>query len=400
MKSLKKLLISSLCLTVLVLGLVGCGGEKGSESKGIDDMDKVKIGVLIYDSTDSEVVAFKNYYTQYLAKQYPVEFIYSDSITTAEEEIAAIENFVNLKVKGIVSFSDQDRVASIKLCEEAQIYYAIGAGTLSDDKYNELKGYKYYVGSVGPTLANEKKVGYEMAKYYLESGATNFLVYAGGYPFVEMHRERTEGMIQAFEEVGIIYTPGDNGTFGKLEGAGYTINTISGFPDEAGAFWGTVGQKVAEQNLEVVLTSCLGVEFFGAAISQINPNIKLATVASFTESYTAAFNASPAQVDYLAGKYGSSIGPIFAALFNCVTGNADVTRDNGNAFNLSQDYWVAIGTEQYNKMSDIANSTENPAYAKADLDKYIKLINENTTFEEFKKFTEASSFEDIEAMHK
>lgn len=400
MKRLKSLLVTSLCLIVALTSLVGCSGGSGSSGESLEDMETVKIGVLIYDSTDSEVVAFKNYFQNYIAKEYPVEFVYSDSITTAEEEVAAIENFINLKTKGIISFSDQDRVASIKLCEEAQVYYAVAAGTLNDEQYDELKGYEYYVGSIGPSLEEEEQVGYDMAKHYLEAGNKNFLVYAGGYPYVDMHKRRTDGMIKAFEEYGINYTEGENGAIGKFEGDGYTINTVEGFPDDAGAFWGTVGQKVGEKDLEVVLSAALGVEFFGASISQVNPEIKLATVASFTDAYTEAFNAKPAQVDYLAGKYASSIGPIFVAVFNSATGNADAVRDNGEAFRLSQNYWVAIGTDEYNTMSEIANSTDSPAYTKEDLDKYLKIVNEDANFDDFKKFVENSSFEDIENMHK
>lgn len=402
MKKLKILFVTSLCLILALTTLTGCGSssDESSAKKGIDDMDTVKIGVLVYDSTDSEVIAFKKYYQDYIAKNYPVEFVYSDTISTAEEEVAAIENMINTKAKGIISFSDQDRTASVKMCEEAQIYYAVGAGTLTEEQYEELKGNPYYVGSVGPSLETEEKVGYDMAKHYIDAGAKNFLVYAGGYPFVDMHKKRTDGMIKAFEEAGVTYTPGENGGLGRFTSDEYKIDTIDGFPDEAGAFFGTVGQKVAEKDLEVVVTAALGVELFGASISQANPNLKLGTVASFTDAYTEAFNANPAQVDYLAGKYASSIGPVFVAMFNAITGNVDVTRDGGNAFNLSQEYWVAIGTDAYNKMSEIANSTEKPAYTKGDLDEYIKLVNDKTTFEDFKSFVESSTFEDIENMHK
>ena len=43
---------------------------------------------------------------------------------------------------------------------------------------------------------------------------------------------------------------------------------------------------------------------------------------------------------YLAGKYSSSIGPIFAAVMNAVNGTA-VRDADGNALSLRQDYLVA-----------------------------------------------------------
>lgn len=399
MKKFKKIVTSLFVVMLALAVLVGCGSKDSNAGESIDEMDTVKIGVLVYDSTDSEVVAFKNYYTEYIQESFPVEFVYSDTINTAEEEVAAIENMITTNVKGIISFSDQDRVASIKLAEEAQVYYAVGAGTLTDEQYEQVKDNPYYVGSIGPSLEKEKQVGYDMAQHYIGEGYTNFLLYTGGYPYVDMHKERTDGMIRAFEEHGVTYTPGENGMIGSFEHASFKIDVVEGFPDDAGAFWGTVGQKVGEADLEVVISAALGVEFFGASIAQVNPEIKLGTVASFTDAYTQAFNANPSQVDYLAGKYASSVGPIFAALFNAVTGHGDVLRDGG-AFSLDQDYWVAVGTDAYNVMSEIANSTANPAYRKADLDKHIKLVNDEANFKDFKAFVEASTFEDVENLHK
>lgn len=386
---------------MLMIGILsGCGGSNNSSGAGAGEKGKeVKLGVLIYDSTDSEVVAFKNYYEQYIAGKFNAKFIYSETINTAEQEKAAIENFIAQGVKGIISMSDQDRLASIKLCEEAGVYYAIAAGTLSDEQYEQVKDNKYYVGSIGPSLANEEEVGYTMAKHYIDAGHKNFLIYAGGYPYVNMHLKRTDGMIRAFEEAGATYQPGDNGAIGVFSGGGYTIDTISGFPDDSGAFFGTAAQKVGADGLEVVLTSALGVEFFGTAISQVNPEIKLATVASFTDAYKQAFNAEPAQMDYLAGKFASSIGPIFAAVYNAINGDIESVRDNGQAFRLDQGYWTAIGKEQFNQMIDLSNNVEAPAYTVEDLNNVIQAKNEQTDFANFKKLVETYKYEDIVEMH-
>jgi len=423
MRKFKQVLSVVMCISILMGFVTGCGSgkttkptdsevkqEEAKESQNDNleqeedqdpfaDMDNVKIGVLIYDSTDSEVVAFQNYYKDYIEKHFPVEFIYSESINTAEQEISAIENFINLKAKGIISLSDQDRVASIKLCEEAQVYYGVAAGTLSDEQYEELKGYDYYVGSIGPSLLNEEEVGYNMAKHYIDEGNENFLIYAGGYPYVDMHLFRTNGMIRAFEEVGVTYTPGDRGGFGTFESDTYEIDTIDGFPDEAGAFFGTAAHKLATEELEVVLTSALGVELFGTSIAQTNPELKLATVAAYTAAYDEAFNAEAPQCDYLAGKFSASIGPIFVAIFNAIHGDIDVVRDGEEAFRIDQGYWVSIGKEEFNHRFAMSNSTENPAYTAEDLSELVLKSNPDTNFEEFKSFVESYKFEEISLLH-
>lgn len=402
---------------VLILVLAACGGEGAQEKNNSNnnanerseennsnnnvneagqDTPAKKIGVQIYDATDSEVVAFKRYYTDYIADNYNVEFLFSETIETAEAERTSAENFINQGVEAIISFSDQDRLAMIKMADEANVYYAVGAGTLEDEQFEEVKDYEYYIGSIGPSLVEEEEVGYEMAKYYIENGHKNYLLYTGGYPFVDMHKMRTDGIIRAFEEVGVTYNAQEDGQIGNFESDEYTINTIDGFPDDSGAFFGTAGELVNDQNLEVVITAALGLEFFGTPIAQSGADLKMGTVASFTEAYHDGFEAD--QVDYLAGKFASSIGPIFAAVYNAMNGDTDVIKNNGEAFRIDQGYWVATDKNQFNEMYQLSNSVEDPAYTKELLDTVIAEFNEDTDYENFESFVKNYSFNDIQAM--
>ena len=121
----------------------------------------VKIGVLVSDSTSSEALAFRAYYTEYIAPAYGVEFIYSDELTDAAGEKSAIDNFIVNNCKAVISFSSFDRPAQIDQCESAGIYYAVATGTLNADEYEEYKDYEYYVGAIGPSLDIEFQAGYD-----------------------------------------------------------------------------------------------------------------------------------------------------------------------------------------------------------------------------------------------
>ena len=96
----------------------------------------VKIGVLVSDATSSEALAFRAYYTEYIAKAYNVEFIYSDELSDAAGEKSAIDNFIVNNCKAVISFSSFDRPAQIDQCEAAGIYYAVATGTLTDEQYD------------------------------------------------------------------------------------------------------------------------------------------------------------------------------------------------------------------------------------------------------------------------
>ncbi|MCK0472788.1 hypothetical protein [Halalkalibacter sp. APA_J-10(15)] len=403
----RSMLLVGLCMVFI---LAACGGESTVEDSSdpeqteedtdmdshTDEDEAIRIGVQIYDATDSEVVAFKRYYEDYIEDHYNVEFLFSESINTAEEEVTSTENFINQGVDAIISFSDQDRMAVIRRTEDAGVHYAIAAGTLSDEQYDQVKDNEYFVGSIGPSLEQEEQIGYDMAKHYLDEGYTNFLLYAGGYPYVDMHQMRTSGMIRAFEEAGVAYTPREDGQFGEFSGDGFTINTIAGFPDDSGAFFGTAGERVSETGLEVVLTAALGLEFFGTPIAQSGSDIQLATVSSFTEAYKGGFEAG--QVDYLAGKFASSIGPIFAAVYNAVNGDEDVARQEGGAFRLDQGYWVATTQDEFNEMYTLSNSIEEPAYTDELLNTVIKRFNEETTYQQFADLVESYEFSSIQEM--
>ena len=387
---------------MLMLVLAACGedqsspGSKDNEKKTESSVPTKKIGVQIYDATDSEVVAFKRYYKDYIEDNYNVEFIFSETIDTAEAERTSAENFINQGVEAIISFSDQDRMGIIKMAGDAGIYYAIGAGTLNDEQFDAVKDLEYYLGSIGPSLAEEEEIGYAMAKYYIEEGYKNFLLYTGGYPFVDMHKMRTDGMVRAFEEVGVTYNAQENGQIGNFDSEKYSITTIDGFPDDSGAFFGTAGELVNDPNLEVVLTAALGLEFFGTPIAQSGADLAMGTVASFTEAYNEGFEAD--QVNYLSGKFASSIGPIFAAVYNAMNDNADVVRNDGEAFRIDQGYWTATDKKQFSEMYQLSNSVEEPAYTKELLDTVIAEFNGDTDYQNFENFVKSYSFTEIQSM--
>ncbi len=381
---IRKFLTLLLCVVLLVSNLAGAAFAE----------ETTRIGVLIYDATDSEVIAFRHYYEDYIEQHYNVDFIYSEAIATAEEEVTAVENMIAQRCVAIISMSDQDRESCMTICEEAGVWFTIAAASLTDEQYEAMKDYTYYVGSIGPDMTLEEEVGYQMAKYYIDAGNTNFILYAGGYPYVTMHLYRTNGFIRAFEEAGAVYTPGANGSLGTFESDTFTIQTFDGFPTDAGAFFGTVSQMVSAEGVEVILTAALGVEFFAASVSQINPSIKIATVGAFSDAYKAAFDAEPAQCDYLAGKFASSIGPAFIATLNALEGNAFRTAD-GSAFRLNQDYWIATNTEEFDAMYELSADFENPAYDAETLNTMLVSQNPDVTYDDFAAFVSACSYEDL-----
>lgn len=403
----------ALLLTVVMLAgcLAGCGnGSNGGStqsgsSKELDMSKSVKMGILVSDATTAEALAFRNYYTEYIQKQYNVELIYSDELKDAAGETSAIDTFITNNCKAIISFSSFDRAAQIEQCENAGVYYAVATGTLTEEEYEKYKGYEHYVGAVGPSLDVEYQTGYDMAKNYLDKGMTEFAIFGGAIPYyTDMHIYRAAGMICAMVEaggsganykgatdkdaiIGQIYQDGaiDTGAIGTINIDGY----VAGY-DMDDAWFGKCAQMAQTPGLQVILAVGNGSDFFGTSIA--GTQVAVASVDAYAENYGEAMKAGT--LNYLAGKFSASIGPVFIAAYRAVLGSPIRTED-GDALALSQGYWVAASSEEFDKYYEVDSSVEKPAYTKDMLDTLL-----TADYAEFESFVNAYSFEEIQKLAK
>ena len=99
--------------------------------------------------------------------------------------------------------------------------------------------------------------------------------------------------------------------------------------------------------------------------------IPYADIDSFTTGNAA--NMKDGTLVYLAGKYSSSIGPIFAATMNAVKGNP-IRDENGNAISLSQNYLVATDSATFDSIFN-GDKGDNPIFNKEALDKVIGKVS-------------------------
>lgn len=408
---MKKLLAMALCLVLGIATLTGCGnsGETpgssavGNASAGLDTSKTVKIGVLVSDATSAESLAFQSYYKDYIAKNYNVELMYSDELSDAAAETSAIDTFITNNCKAVISFSSFDRMAQLNQCAGVGVYYAVATGTLTDEEYESVKTNQYYVGAIGPSLDVEFQAGYDMAKYYLDQGKTNFAIFGGALPYyTEMHIYRAAGMLTAMVEAG-----GEGANYQGATDAGGIIGkifeTASIQPGEIGninlsgyvggydmddAWFASCAQMAQTPGLDVILAVGNGSDFFGTSVQ--GTDVKIASVDAYASAYGDAMTAG--MLDYLAGKFSASIGPIFAATYSAALG-APIRTAEGYALALDQGYWVATSAEEFNEYYAIDSSTEAPAYTKAMLDKLL-----GTDYASFADFVGKYSFEEISAL--
>lgn len=421
---MKKLICIGL-VAAMSISLAACGSSAGTgaategdtsaatvaaEQNTVDTygIDKtLDIGVLVSDATSSEALAFRSYYLDYLGKQYDVNFIYSDELADAAGETTALENFINQGVQAVISLSSFDRPSQIETCEEAGIYYAIAAGTLTEAEYETYQDYEYYVGSVGPSLDTEYQTGYDMAQHYIDAGDTSYLIFGGAAAFgTDMHIYRVAGMLTAMCDADDTTSYGGatdkDGILAALGGTSmdpaqfvsdtYTVDYMDGYNMDD-AWWGMIAEKTSAPGLQVVLSVGNGSDFFGTMVA--DKDIAVASVDSFTEDYGKAMEAG--QLDWMAGKFNASVAPIYIAVMDAVNGAAIRTADGG-ALMLDQGYWEADSVETYEEYLAKVSDTENPAYTKAILDQYVVTADNAVTYDDFANFVGSYSFDEISAM--
>lgn len=381
--------------TMAVSALAGCGASasktetsaasEAKSSAAADTQKTAKIGVLVADVSGEEAQGFRSYYEDYIANNYNVEFSYTDALESAEDEKAAIEKFASQGCEAIISLSSNDRAQQIETCEKYGVYYAIASGVLDDTQYETYKGYEHFVGQVGPSNATEFDAGKAMGAYYKEQGAAKVALYGAFIPN-PMHVYRVAGVLtglgctyggasdmdaiagQIFQDqtVDLSKVAGDTEIVAYLQGYGDTTT------DELNA----AIQKTPDAFLSVGMATT----FFTQSLNEAG--ISFSDIDAFTSANEAAMKDG--KLTYLAAKYSSSIGPVFALVMDALQGN--VIRDaDGNAPSISQSYLVATDVDTFDTYYT-SDKGDAPIYDKATLD---SIIGADVTFDDVKTLVES-----------
>lgn len=391
-KVVKKILCLGMAAALSVSALAGCGSSGGNgdtsgtaESTQTEEStpvvenaqteesapaEEVKIGVLVADVSGEEALAFRSYYENYIAKQYNVIFSYTEELTDAAAEKSSIEKFAAQGYQAVISLSSSDRALQIQTCEENGLYYAVASGMLDNEQYEQFKGSEYFLGQVGPSMATEYEAGLAMGQYFAEKGVKTVAIYGAFIPN-PMHVYRTAGVLAGLgltyggasdeeEIVGQIF--GDQAVdLTKVEGDIQVVSYLQGYGDTTTDEINAAIQAAPEAFISVGMATTFFTQQLNAA------GIEFSDIDSFTESNGQAIGEG--KLVYLAGKYSSSIGPVFALVYNAVNGN--VIRDNdGNAVSVSQGYLVATDKDSFDAYY-VTDNGENPIYNKETLDTVI-----------------------------
>ena len=366
-----KKIFAMLLALAMVFALVACSG---GDNKAAEDKP-IKIGVLVADVSGEEALGFRAYYENYIAKNYNVTFTYTEQLADAAAEKSAIEKFAAQGYDAILSLSSADRATQIETAAANKLYYAVVSGMLDDAQFEQYKSNEYFVGQVGPSMDTEFEAGYAMGKHFADQGVKTVGIYGAFIPN-PMHVYRTAGVLAG---LGCTYggASDKDGIAGQLFGdQGVDMSKVACTNVQVIGYFQGFGDTTFDELFAIVgqtpdafLSVGMATTFFADALN--GAKIPYADIDSFTTGNAA--NMKDGTLAYLAGKYSSSIGPIFAATLNAVKGNP-IRDENGNAISLSQNYLVATDSATFDSIFN-GDKGDNPIFNKEALDKVIGKVS-------------------------
>ena len=393
-KAIALILALALCLAV-----AACGSASQPAAPRYTSEPVHKIGVIVYNTGDEEVIGFREYLQGYIESNFQmVQFVYSGSITTPEEELDFIQKACDEGVEGFMSFLSQDLAAEVALCEQNKAYYLLASGTVSDEAFDAVADNPWFLGVFGPGKAFEFQAGADMARFFAEQDVGNrYFILSGGAPMGnEMHYQRTLGILNAFAlAYGVSYSVSreelaktDQPVTLTLDDK-LTVTICPGYVSRA-SFLETAKRSYADGSYDAVLSVLPPAEMIG-----VIGKTPLGVVDAFHTRNLQLFNDGTLR--YCIGKYSSMVGPAFALMLNAVTGYADDFRLNGKAVRVTQGFWVAESAEDYAAKYTLSSSASKNAYSFEDLVKVIRIYNPDATLIELMGLAEACSYFAVEA---
>ena len=388
---MKRVLAFTLAL-ILLLGITACGGSGSGNGQELH-----KIGVIVYNLGDEEVIGFREYLLGYIEKNFEmVKFIYSDSIRNKEQEMAFIQDACDQGAEGFLSFLTYDLAAEVALCEQNQAYYLLASGTVSDEDFDAVADNPWFLSMFGPGEQLEYKAGLDMARYFVAQGAGDryFILSGGAAVGNEMHYQRTLGILDGLcSEYGASFgkpnselSRADKTT--TLSDKGLSVTIVPGYMSNDDSRAAAIN-VFTMGSFDVVLSVLAPGEFANV----LTRSVQVGIVDSYNTRNLQMFTNGT--LHYLVGKYASSVGPAFALMLNAVTGHAEAFRENGKAVKITQNFWVSNSLTDYTDKYTLSNSPSMIAYSFGDLSRVITIYNKDASLAQLSALGRANSYEDV-----
>ena len=323
-----KKIISLILAAVMVIGIASTAAAADVDyafDKSWPE-EQIKIAVEVFDTTDEQFLAIHDYY-DYLEENFNLSFMYSESIGSAEDEIAFIDSAAAAGCKGLFAFYNVTEAEAVKECAAHGMYYA---GATGGEFLDSVLDNEYFAGTYalqsnsGDTEHNgDYLAGYEMGYAVANMGYQHIAYCEGGASFgVQMFIDRKEGFIAG------------------LEAAGYENFSDS----DVVAGWPGTDDFVAAQTSVVAgdydaVVSSFNVAMWFQPVMESGKDIALAAIGEANDTYVTFFDMG--MVKCIVYDCEEAVfGVYIPMLVNAIMGYDDVARVDGKGLIVPVTRWT------------------------------------------------------------
>ena len=394
-KILLWLLILSLCLSLAACS-AGQSAPGAADEPRPTDTSVHRIGVIVYNTGDEEVIGFREYLQGYIESNFEmVKFLYSDSIQTEEQELEFIQQACDQGAEGFLSFLSRDLAAEVALCEKNQAYYLLASGVVSDEDFDAVADNPWFLGMFGPGRPFEFQAGADMARYFLrEKTGNRYFILSGGAPLGnEMHYQRTLGILDTLSAAYGVDFPQSRTDLAKTEEPvtlaldKLAVTICPGY--------------VSREEYAAAAKDAFAAGTYDAVLAVLPPAEMASVIGKTPLGVVDSYNTRNLQLSadgvlkFVVGKYSSLVGPAFALMLNAVTGHAAEFREKGRAIQVTQGFWTSDSEEDYLEKYALSISANMIAYNFEDLSRVICIYNPDANLNELVALAEACSYQSV-----
>ena len=394
-KILLWLLILSLCLSLAACS-AGQSAPGAADEPRPTDTSVHRIGVIVYNTGDEEVIGFREYLQGYIESNFEmVKFLYSDSIQTEEQELEFIQQACDQGAEGFLSFLSRDLAAEVALCEKNQAYYLLASGVVSDEDFDAVADNPWFLGMFGPGRPFEFQAGADMARYFLrEKTGNRYFILSGGAPLGnEMHYQRTLGILDTLSAAYGVDFPQSRTDLAKTE------EPVTMALDKLAVT--ICPGYVSREEYAAAAKDAFAAGTYDAVLAVLPPAEMASVIGKTPLGVVDSYNTRNLQLSadgvlkFVVGKYSSLVGPAFALMLNAVTGHAAEFREKGRAIQVTQGFWTSDSEEDYLEKYALSISANMIAYNFEDLSRVICIYNPDANLNELVALAEACSYQSV-----
>lgn len=373
--------------------------------------ETIKIGIAELQSNE-EAVNRKNYYENYIAPYYNVEFVFSEAISDSEDLVSFVENCADAGCKGIIGFSPDSPEQVTSICQKYGMMYVVNMVRSASNENCYTDTYDNYASFAVNNDAIAESFGSWLAENASEDGEEGFLLCSAAANYgVQQHILIIKNALKALQDLyGLTYDQDietmaiSSSPIEATNDKGVHIYIYPGDPNRMDG-WLSGFTSAIQTNKYAVVLGCTEIyNVVSVAVQEaeevMDKDVKVACMASLSESLKNAFHTEDRfgnQTLNLAivkpTGFTDTIG--FVNCYNLITGYHDsVMGSDGEVADTNGKLWEVTDAESCDHLTDIYEGNYH-VFSYEDINRMLGIFNPDITHEDIMEVIDAKTIDSV-----